>query len=194
MHVCTHMRVHAFIIIRMCTHTYTSMYTFIIIHIHPFIDPSIHPCIHNTYTHLYHSWKERVHALLLWRSRSFTTGTDRGSLPVSLSSFEHRLTICVKSSMMKESLRCDRSGDLQDPLLFSVFCCRITQLAWSNGFQRLETRFTCCRSAPGSAVWASYFKGDHVITCTPMCWPLSHYPTQVMSHESHRQPANNHLR
>ena len=107
---------------------------------------------------------------------------------------EHRLTICVKSSMIKESLRCDRSGDLQDPLFFSAFRCRVTWLAWSNGFQRLETRFTCCRSAPRSALWASYFKDDPVITCTPTCWPLSHYPTEVMSHESHRQPVNNHLR
>ena len=24
--------------------------------------------------------------------------------------------------MMKESLRCDRSGDIQDPLFFSAFC------------------------------------------------------------------------
>ena len=102
------------------------MYTFIIIHIHPFIDPSIHPCKHNTYTNVYHSWRERVHALLLWWSRSFTTETDRGSLPVSLSSFENRLMICVKSSMMKESLRCDRSGDLQDPLFFFAFCCRVS--------------------------------------------------------------------
>ena len=105
-------------------HTHTHIHKYVYIHnhthisIHRSILPSLHAYINSTYIHTCTSLEKK--------GSMHYSFDGAGRLQLKLPSFEHRLMICVKSSMMKESLRCDRSGDLQDPLFFSAFCCRVT--------------------------------------------------------------------
>ena len=133
------MEIHACMYTHVCAcfHNYTHVHTHIHkdVYIYNYTHTSIHRSIHPSLHAYINSTCIHTRAPLEKIGSMHYSFDGAGRLQLKLTEahcrspclrFEHRLMICVKSSMMKESLRCDRSGDLQDPLFFSAFCCRVT--------------------------------------------------------------------